>query len=205
MVIKAFVVQAFYIEQESMKPTLLPAQRVLVGKYSYRFGEPARGDVVIFKDPRSTCNRQQPPELQSAPECNPGFSRRVLDWFAEVFGLPTGSKDDLVKRIAGLPGETIAMWRGDVFVCNTPGCDPVSDDGIPVDGKKIDFPSDENAGPQEDQSNFANYTIPADNYFMLGDNRPASADSRSFQAVPRDSFVGKVVFRIWPPGGVRGG
>jgi signal peptidase I len=76
---------------------------------------------------------------------------------------------------------------------------------VPIDGRKIEFPHDEHRGPQADQANLENVTIPADNYFVLGDNRAASADSRSFGAVPRKQFVGKVVLRIWPPGGVRGG
>jgi signal peptidase I len=200
LLIKALVVQAFYIEQQSMLPTLEPGQRVLVGKYSYRFGEPKRGDVIIFQDPRQKCG-----EADASPACNPALTRKVLDWFAEVFGLPTGSKEDLVKRIVGLPGETIAMSKGQVFVCDGPACDPISDDGVPIDGRKIEFPHDEHRGPQADQANLENVTIPADNYFVLGDNRAASADSRSFGAVPRKQFVGKVVLRIWPPGGVRGG
>ncbi len=200
LLIKAFVVQAFYIEQQSMLPTLEPSQRVLVGKYSYRFGDPKRGDVVIFSDPRSNCG-----EVNASPACNPSLPRKTLDWFAEVFGLPTGSKEDLVKRIIGLPGETIAVHNGDAFVCAASGCDPVSDDGAPVDGVKVELPSDAKRGPQKDSSTLANVVIPQGSYFMMGDNRAASADSRSFGPVDDDNFVGKVVVRIWPPGGVRGG
>ena len=194
LLLKAFVVQAFYIEMQSMEPTLHPGERVLVSKFSYRLGDPHRGDVVIFRDPRHPCT-----EGDDSPACHPGLARKTLDWLAEVFGLPTGSKDDLVKRIVGLPGETIAMHDGAVYVCSAPGCQPIDTDGHKKDGKLITFPHTATKGPQQDDADLAAFKIPSNSYYVLGDNRAQSADSRSFGSVPRKEFVGKVFVLIWPP------
>jgi signal peptidase I len=192
LVLKAFVVQAFYIEQQSMLPTLDPGNRVLVSKFHYRFGEPARGDVVIFRDPRDPCD--QPNEL---PECNPGLGRRFVRWIAGTFGLPTG-KEDLVKRIVGLPGETLAVQGGQIHVCDDPGCEPLAD------GRIVEFPNNSEEGPQVDNSEEPAVTIPEGEYFVMGDNRTQSADSRVFGPVPEKAFVGKVFVLIWPPGSFGG-
>jgi signal peptidase I len=194
LVLKAFVVQAFYIEQQSMQPTLNPGNRVLVSKFHYRFGEPSRGDVVIFRDPRDPCD--QPNEL---PECHPSIGRRIVRWIAGTFGLPTG-KEDLVKRIVALPGETVAIHNGQVYVCDEPGCEPLDAELQRKDGDIVRFPHDAEEGPQPDDSEEPALTIPKDEYFVMGDNRAQSADSRVFGTVPRSDFVGKVFVLIWPPG-----
>jgi signal peptidase I len=194
LLIKAFLVQPFYIEQESMVPTLHPSERVLVSKLNYRFGDPKRGDVVIFHNPRDPCQRS--PE---APRCNPGIARRALDWIVQTFGLPTSTSDDLVKRIVALPGETVAIHDGEVYVCQTPGCHPLTADGAPQDGLLVQFQHTNDEGPQKDDDDYDQLTVPADQYFVLGDNRGGSVDSRVFGTVPRRDFVGKVVVLLWPP------
>jgi signal peptidase I len=194
LLIKAFLVQPFYIEQESMLPTLHPSERVLVSKLNWRFGDPARGDVVIFHNPRNPCSA-----APDSPRCNPSFVRRAIDWVVQTFGLPTGTSDDLVKRIVGLPGETIAMHDGELFVCQTPGCHPLNADGTPKDGLRVEFARTEKKGPDLDRDEIAETTIPEDQYYVLGDNRDGSVDSRTFGPVPRKEFVGKVVVLLWPP------
>lgn len=194
LLIKAFLVQPFYIEQESMTPTLHPAERVLVSKLNYRFGEPSRGDIVIFHNPRDPCDR-----APDGPRCNPTFLRRMFDWIIQTFGLPTGTSDDLVKRIVALPGETVAMRDGEVYVCQTPGCQPLNPDGSPKDGLLVRFATSDVKGPQRDDSDVEAVTVPGDQYYVLGDNRDGSVDSRVFGTVPREEFVGKVVVLLWPP------
>jgi signal peptidase I len=195
LLIKAFLVQAFYIPSASMEPTLTRGDRVLVNKLSYRFGEPERGDVIVFRDP-------YPDPCESGEEsagCNESLPRKALDWFAEVFGLPTGNTRDFIKRIVALPGETIEMVDGDVYVCGQADCDPVDKNGEPKDGRLIDFPSSDEEGPQKDDQTLAKFVVPDDQYYVLGDNRENSSDSRVFRGVEREEIVGKAFVTVWPP------
>lgn len=197
LLIKAFLVQAFYIPSASMEPTLTRGDRVLVNKLSYRFGEPQRGDVIVFRDPYpDPCDR---PNAANRPGCDVAFPRQALNWFAEVFGLPTGDTRDFIKRIVALPGETIAMQNGEIYVCDEPGCEPLDEDGEPQDGRLIEFPHSDSEGPQNDDDNVRAFTLPDDGYYVLGDNRANSSDSRTFKAISRDDVIGRAFVLIWPP------
>jgi signal peptidase I len=195
LLIKAFLVQAFYIPSASMEPTLTEGDRVLVNKLSYRFGEPKRGDVVVFKDPYpDPCD-----DTPNVAGCNESIPRKALNWFAEVFGLPTGDTRDFIKRIVALPGETVALDDGNVYVCDEPGCIPVDKNGKAQDGRLIDFPNTTDEGPQKDDDTYAAFVVPQDQYFVLGDNRANSSDSRSFKGIAREDIIGKAFVLIWPP------
>ena len=196
LLIKAFLVQAFYIPSASMEPTLTQGDRVLVNKLSYRFGEPDRGDVVVFKDPYP--NPCDEPDTADA-SCDANIARRTLNWFAEVFGLPTGATRDFIKRIVALPGETVAIEDGDIYVCDEPRCRPLNPDGTPKDGRKITFPATSDEGPQPDDDTVAAFRVPADQYYVLGDNRANSSDSRTFKAIDADHIIGKAFVLVWPP------
>ncbi len=98
---------------------------------------------------------------------------------------------DLVKRVIGLPGETIGL----------------SDGHVTIDGKVLDEPWLPRPLPQSEQSSVAQafslthpYTVPAGRYFVMGDNRPDSEDSRYFGPIPANLIVGKMAFRVWPLG-----
>jgi signal peptidase I len=100
-----------------------------------------------------------------------------------VFETPeseTGGAQDLVKRVIGLPGETVSCRNG----------------GILIDGRPLDEPYLEDT---VDTSCDQEYRIPADTVFVMGDNRTQSKDSRSFGPIDQDSIVGRVFIRIWPP------
>jgi signal peptidase I len=198
LLIKAFLVQAFYIPSASMVPTLREGDRVLVNKLSYRFGKPHRGDVIVFKDPYpNPCDTS---DGSAAPAgCNHGVGRKALDWVAEVFGLPTGDTRDFIKRIVALPGETVAIHDGNVFVCSRPSCVPLNSDGTARDGRRISFPHTADKGPQQDHDDFPAFAVPSGQYFVMGDNRANSSDSRAFRGVGRDSIVGKAFVVVWPP------
>jgi signal peptidase I len=182
LLIKAFLVQAFYIPSASMEPTLQERDRVLVNKLTYRFGDPKRGDVVVFKDPfGDPCE-----ERGGAPvpeSCDRNVFARAFNWFGEIFGLPTGETRDFIKRIVGLPGETLEIKDGEVF----------------INGERVEFPSTADEGPHEDNSNMAPIEIPQDQYFVMGDNRANSSDSRTFKAISRELVVGKAFVLVWPP------
>jgi signal peptidase I len=169
---------------ESMVPTLEPAERVLVSKWSYRFGEPERGDVVILHDPHDPCRGNR----ERKPACNKSVPTKVGEWLKELFGLPLSDSNDLVKRIVGLPGETIQMQGGKTF----------------INGTQVEIPSDAEGGPQLDDTDLEPLQIPEDSFFVMGDNRAASADSRAFGVVPRDDLVGRAFVVLWPIGDFRG-
>jgi signal peptidase I len=146
IVVRQFVFQLFYIPSGSMIPRLEIGDQVFVNKLAYDFGDPARGDLVVFERP---------------------------DNWRDV------NVKDLVKRIVGLPGETIEGRRGRVFINGKPLPEPYLPAGT-------------------DTSNFGPLTIPSDQYFMMGDNRSGSSDSRVHSPVDRDEFVGKVFLTVWP-------
>ncbi len=197
LLIKAFLVQAFYIPSASMEPTLQQGDRVLVNKLSYRFGEPKRGDVIVFHDPYpDPCETVEGDATPTG--CEQGVARKALDWFAEVFGLPTADTRDFIKRIVALPGETIQIENGQIYVCGEPDCQPLGLDRKPKDGRRIDFPSTAEEGPREDKDNVPAFQLPDDQYYVMGDNRANSSDSRNFRGIDRDKIIGKAFVIVWP-------
>ncbi|MDQ4052808.1 MAG: signal peptidase I [Actinomycetota bacterium] len=191
LVIKTFFVQAFYIPSSSMEPGLVINDRILVQKPSYWFGEPQRGDVVVFEDPG-----------QWLPGPDPGPTNPVTRAMAAIGLYPTGGH--LVKRVIGVAGDTI--------VC----CD---DQGrLEINGKAIDenqflAPRRKCDGPMPSQckEKWSVGPIPEGDLFVMGDNRAHSADSSEKlcgesegNCDPNDAYVsvdlvvGKVFSLVWP-------
>jgi len=166
VVIKTFLVQPFWIPSESMMETIHVNDRVMVNKLAFDFGEPQRGDVVVFRDPG------QPQLDESIPEA---VIRSVL----EAVGIRTRGSEDLIKRVIGLPGETITVKDNQVLVDGTPISEPYLADDV--------FMPDD--GP---------FTVGEDEVFVMGDNREFSFDSRRFGMVPYDDLVGRAFVIIWP-------
>ena len=145
VVIKTYLIQAFYIPSASMEPTLEIQDRVLVNKLSYRLHDVHRGDLVVF---------ERPPN-----------DRGVIR--------------DLIKRVIGLPGETVEGKDGTVYVDNRPLREPYLPDGTVT----ADF------GPR---------TIPEGYVWVMGDNRSNSSDSRVFGAIDESTIIGRAFIRVWP-------
>jgi len=173
LLIKTFLVQAFYIPSQSMEPTLMVGDRVLVNKLVYDFHPPRRGDVIVFQDPH--------PGPQ--PDRNPVSA--FWHWLIQGLGVSTDPQKDFIKRVIGLPGDTVKMENGAVF----------------VNGKPLDEPY---LSPNKDFRPFAQVTVPADTLFVMGDNRPDSNDSRyGLGFIPEDKVVGRAFVIIWPPSSIR--
>jgi signal peptidase I len=164
VLLRAFVVQTFYIPSGSMEPTLQIGDRILVNKLSYHLHGVDRGNIVVFSRP--------PTESCGGPEVN-----------------------DLVKRVIGMPGDVLTLSGGHVY----------------VDGKRLNetwLPASEqgvtSAGPQGSNWNLSRpYRVPANNYFVMGDNRTDSCDSRYWGPIAKSLIVGKVEVRVWPISSLR--
>jgi len=191
IVIKALFVQAFYIPSESMEPGLVKDDRILVEKPSYWFGEPERGDVVVFKDPGGWL-----PAEDSAP---PTGVKRVL---SKIGLYPAGGH--LVKRVVGVEGDVIKC-------CDDQG--RISVNGQPVDEKEYArLDGAECYGPMPTGASHCDWTVgpvPKGKLFVLGDNRSHSGDSSYHACFDRpdcdDSpyvdvaeVVGKAFLLPWP-------
>lgn len=150
LVIKTFLLQAFYIPSSSMVSTLNIGDRVLVNKLSYKVHDVHRGDIVVFERP-------------------PGEADSEIT--------------DLIKRVIGLPGDTVEGQNGQVLINGEPLDEPYLDEGVTTG----DFP------PVE---------VPPDHLFMMGDNRGDSRDSRFFGPIAEDTIVGRAFFRVWPLGNI---
>lgn len=135
-------VQSFIVVGSSMKPNLEPGQRLLVSKIAYRFGEPQKGEVIVFQPPRN-------------------------------------KNTDYIKRIIALPGDTIEIKEGVVYVNN-----------VALDEPYIKNLTTDTLKPTE---------IPENEYFVLGDNRNNSNDSYDWGTVPRQNIIGKAWISFWPP------
>ena len=152
LLLRIFVVQTFFIPSGSMIPTLQIGDRILVNKLAYRLHGVGRGDIIVFN---------APPEVATACQTN---------------------DKDLVKRVIGLPNETISDRNGTVYIDNKPLAEPW-------------LPKND---PTTFTASFAPVHIGANSYFVMGDNRVDSCDSRFWGTVNRSAIIGKVEMRIWP-------
>lgn len=150
--IRYFLIQPFYVKGASMEPNFHDHEYLMINEVGYRFGEPERGDIVVFKYPRDP-------------------------------------KQFFIKRVIGLPGDTIEVKDDGVYIA----------EGSIGELQRFDeseyLPSDVETKQKGTEHR---YVLEADQYFLLGDNREHSLDSRSFGPVDINLIVGKVWFRGWP-------
>ena len=188
VIIKTFLVQAFYIPSGSMIPTLQVGDRVLVEKVSYLWGRPSRGDVVVFE--KSVFGVKNTPDLPWYDDA------RVF--LKEMLGLPTGINEDYIKRVIAVGGDTIS-YRGSprkMFINGErvdqsyirTGKDSSSPTITGDDCKRLKM---QRAGKA--------CRVPAGKLFVMGDNRNNSEDSRVLGPIDGDKVVGRAFVVIWPP------
>jgi signal peptidase I len=177
LTIQAFAVKPYRIPSESMLPTLEKGQRIIVDRFSHHVGgDPKLGDVTVFTPPQGAVTGEcghagQGPYYSGGPETR------------ESCSAPTSARSDttFVKRVVGMPGDTIAVVNGRVV----------------RNGKVTREPFARTCGGAE--CNLDPVTIPRGTYFMMGDNRGDSADSRFWGPVPREWIIGKAIASYWPP------
>ena len=182
--IKAFLIRSFYIPSESMQDTLQVDDRIIVNELVPDLIGVEHGDVVVFKDPGGWLNAQPQPQTN-------GFVAAV-DWVLSVVGLSApDSNDHLIKRVIGLPGDTVKC-------CNAFGQMEVN--GIPLNEPYLKLPD----GVTKVSANDFEVTVPAGSLWVMGDNRYDSADSRfnvngpTKGFVPMEDVVGKAFVISWP-------
>ncbi|MDT3443790.1 MULTISPECIES: signal peptidase I [unclassified Pseudofrankia] len=175
LLIKALLVQAFWIPSESMERTLLINDRVLVNKVVYHFRDVHRGDIVVFNGDGTGF---QSHESVIAPPSN-GFSRFVRGT-QNLLGLGAPSDKDFIKRVIGVGGDTVSC------------CD--SDNRVMVNGKALDEPY----VFENDFQPFAPVKVPDGRLWVMGDHRGASSDSRANGTIPTSAVVGRAFVRVWP-------
>lgn len=171
VVIKTFLIQPFWIPSESMLPTIEVNDRVMVNKLAFKLGDVNRGDIVVFSNPL------EPETEESIPEA---VIRSVL----EAVGIRTRGHDDLIKRVVGLPGETVQIQDGRLLV-----------DGVAISEDYTDHSLLGDAGPFE---------VDDKSVFVMGDNRDESFDSRRFGPIPMEHLVGRAFVIIWPIANISG-
>ena len=181
LLIKSFVVQAFFIPSGSMENTLEVGDRVLVNKVVYHLRSIHRGDIVVFDGTGSW-------DFNAPPQSSGIFSKA---WH-EVEGIVGISQDSsiYIKRVIGLPGDHVAC-------CNAQG--QVTVNGVALSESSYLYP-----GNQPSAQRFS-ITVPAGDLWVMGDHRAVSYDSRGHMgdpgqgSVPESSVIGRAFVIIWPP------
>ena len=184
LLIKTFLVQAFFIPSGSMEDTLRVGDRVLVNKLVYRIRDIHRGEIVVFKGPPSW---QENPEFTYHPPSNP--VSKFLHNVGSALGVAAPSSKDFIKRVIGVGGDHV--------VC----CDPqghITVNGVALDEPYL-FP-----GVKPSEQNF-DITVPKGHLWVMGDHRDSSADSRSHLSdgedgtIPTKDIIGRAFVKVWPP------
>ena len=146
VVVRLFIAEPRFIPSNSMDPTLHIGDRLLIEKVSYRFHQPHHGDIVVF---------EPPPQLQAI-----GYQREQA----------------FIKRVMGVPGDTLAVHQGQVYRNNQPLTEPYA-------------PPNYEMNP---------VTVPEDALFVMGDNRNDSNDSHIWGFLPVKNVIGHAKLRFWP-------
>jgi signal peptidase I len=178
ILIKTFLIQAFYIPSGSMEDTLQINDRVLVSKVPYYFHEPERGDVIVFSQP------------DPAKQVHRGLVDGFFHWLVQGIGIQKPDNQDFIKRVIGIPGDTV--WA--------------EHDKVYVNGHVVNEPYVKGS-----TGNFDKVKVPPGMYFVLGDNRGQSEDSRfglgviadpqkmpGIGFIPRENIIGKAWVIVWP-------
>lgn len=149
--VRYFLIQPFYVKGASMEPSFHDHEYLIINEIIYRFQQPQRGDIVVFRYPKDP---------------------------SQYF----------IKRIIGLPGEKIKIKDNKVFIFNEELKDYVElDEEVYLEDGVLT----PNMGKTE-------YELVENQFFVLGDNREASLDSRRFGPVPKRLIIGKAWIRGWP-------
>ena len=173
---RTYVAEARYIPSGSMLPTLQKNDRLIIDKWSYRFQEPQRGDLILFMPPERAgiCVSSS-----YIPDPSDSWSNLPTD---KTKPSNTELQNPFIQRIIGLPGDKVEVKREQVYINNK-----TLQEKYIAEAPFYEF------GP---------VTVPAKSYLVLGDNRNNSCDSHFWGPVPRENIIGKATKRFWPLKGI---
>jgi signal peptidase I len=196
LVIKTFVVQAFYIPSGSMQNTLEIGDKVLVNKLVYHLRPIRAGDIIVFDGAGSWDAKPAPTHAS-----NPGALlydvtlRPLLRSIGGLFGTAPG-QTDYIKRVIGVPGDRVAC-------CNSQGLITVN--GVALHEKSYLYPGNKSGDAPEGEESHFHLTVPPGRLWVLGDHRDISDDSRGHVAdpgngtIPENKVIGRAFMIVWPP------
>jgi signal peptidase I len=185
VLIRTFLVQAFYIPSGSMENTLAIKDRVLVNKVVYDMRDPLRGEIVVF---RGTDNWA--PEVTEP--VSKAFGAKLGRTIGDLVGVSRPGERDFIKRVIGLPGDKVAC-------CDDKG--RITVNGVPIDEPYIfdNSPLDAPPNPRQCTSRrFTEVVVPPGDMFVMGDHRGVSQDARCQGPVPIDNIIGRAFVVVWP-------
>lgn len=169
LLIQWVLVKPYRIPSESMVPTLAIGQRVLVDRLTENFSDPKVGQIVVFNPPRGADDEFDEKCAQPRREATACLTARSGK-----------SSTTYIKRVVGGPGDKLRISGGHVIR-----------NGVAVDESYAD-------SCDEEICNLAEFTVPPGSYYMMGDNRDESSDSRYWGPVPRDYVIGRAFATYWP-------
>lgn len=153
-VVYIFITQPHQVNGLSMDPTLKTGEYLLTEKIKYRFNEPERGEIIVFRAPKQA--------------------------------MCAGDSCDYIKRIIGLPGDRIRVAEGKIYIN-----DEALDESSYLAPTVL-------TGPGAFTMNEKEITLSESQYFVVGDNRPGSSDSRSWGPIDKKAIIGRAFFSYWP-------
>ena len=185
VLIRTFLMQAFYIPSGSMEDTLLVGDRVLVNKVVYEFRDPARGEVVVFEGPESWT------AVENRIDPGAGFFSKLGRTVGDLVGISQPGEKDYIKRVIGVPGDEVSCCdnQGRIYV-----------NGVPIDEPYVvrdsvrGTPATKSCGTRD----FTPIKVEPGMLFVLGDHRQVSQDSRCQGPVPIDNVIGKAMVIVTP-------
>ena len=180
LVIRYFVGTPTIVKQPSMFPTLKQNQRLILNRWSRTTKTmPDRGDIITFEAPTSDSYIYDSNNVVAKYSNEP-----VSSWDKFVYYVLEYDKDSYIKRVIALPGEHLEIKDGKVY----------------INGEELDEPYLQPDVTTEvtDKTPYYDLVVPENCVFVMGDNRPASTDSRAFGCIPLEKIESKVWIRFWP-------
>ena len=186
IVVKYFVGTPTIVSQVSMKPTLMPGQRLILNRWMRTINEmPQRGEIITFEAPSKVAySNSLEVDLQN-PVAK--YEKEPTNWWSKfVYYVLEIGKESYIKRVIALPGEHVKIENGKVYINGTELEEPYLQPNVvtTVDAKNYNY--------------FYEFTVPEGYVFAMGDNRSQSTDCRAFGCVPVEKVESKVWIRFWP-------